>query len=173
MVLDCTLFALYRVNRITGKTVRFERGSFPAGPKATIEGLAAGARCSMVGGDADWEISVLRDVRAELEIEGVPEPIVAIVEELTKGREWGLCDPMYMANRVAVKFGWGDGRSNFASDLGRPADEIVNEFANEIYASYCTSFGELGVTPGGVRSRVWNGLLAEQILAAAVDRPRG
>lgn len=176
--LDSPLYALHHVNRSTGTIVRFERGTFPAGPKATIEGLAAGARTSrMVVSPEfhgpDWSVMAMRDVRAELEVEGVPEPIVSIVEALSRGRHWGLSDPMYMANRVATKFGWGDGLSAFGPTGEIPQDDLVQEFAREIHQSYVTSFTEMGLEPRVLYERI--GAVLQGVIAQRREayRPRG
>lgn len=175
MTLDQPLYALHHVNVITGEVVRFERDSSPAMPRASIDGLVAGAQSVKSANLADghWSVRALRDVRAELEIEGVPERIIHIVESMMRGREWGLCDPMYMSNRVAVKFGWGDGFSHFTSTDEDPDQKTVKEFAQEIHWSYITAFGEVNLSAHGVLGRVLGGLQAGAKAPQLVERPRG
>lgn len=165
-------YAVHRVNRVTGEVVRLPRPEFPAGPKKEIEIIAGFSKWFP---DPDWDLRAMRDVRAELEAEGVPEPIILIVERLSHGRDFGLSDPMYMSNRVAVKFGWGDGMSNFNRVDTRPSHELVREFAREIRASYETVFDGMCLDEDAVFGRVAAGLRESNPLftEAVVDRPRG
>jgi hypothetical protein len=176
--MDFPFYALHHFNRVTGAIVRFGRDGFPAGPKATIEGLLSGANASRMVGSSEfhgpeWTVVAMPDVRAELEHEGVPEPIVSIVEALAHGRRWGLSDPMYMANRVATKFGWGDGLSSFGATHELPDDALVEEFARELFQSYITSFKELGLDARSLYERVGVVLREARAQRCQAYRPRG
>lgn len=171
MTVDFSMYALHRVNTATGVVERFSRGTFPAGPKETIEGIAASADKGLM--EPGWEIRAMRDVRAELELEGVPELIISVVEPLAHGYNWGLCDPMYMSNRVAAKFGWGDGMSNFSAMETLPHELVVREFAREIRESYRTVFDELGVSEVEIFERISLPLQEEAARRRQFMIPRG
>lgn len=148
------LFAPYRVNLATGEAERLPRAEHPA----LVKSEAVMAMDGLAPAPAGFEHRMLQDVRAELEIEGVPEPVISVVEHLASGRTWGLCDPMYMANVVAFEFGWGTGRGEFGDCTPVPDMALSRRVAERLYFSYTSSFAELGVDGPMVFGRILAGL---------------
>lgn len=142
------------MNLGTGEAIRLARANYPAAVKSE----ANAAMADLGPAPAGWEHRLLQDVRAELEGEGVPERLVSVVEHLASGCNWGLSDPMYMANVVAFEFGWGTGQGVFGDCTPPPAQALCEKVAARLHFSYSTSFGELGLDGAQVLERLLAGL---------------
>lgn len=84
----------------------------------------------------------------------VPDDIRKVAERICMAYGIrGICDPMYIANLIAIELGLGDGSSNFESPIDKT--EVVDDLISEvIYSQRMRSGGEVAEKRQAVINRI-------------------